>query len=91
MNHFFARRFEEAEHWSRRSVAEMPTFTFSRRLHAAALAHLGRLDEARHGVRELLKLQPNSTIARSSTSCFRLPHMYDLYLGGLRLAELPEN
>jgi TolB-like protein len=90
MNHFFDRQFEDAERWSRRSIAEMPTFTFSRRLHAASLAHLGHLDEARHDIDELLKLQPNSTIVRSSTSRFRLPHMYDLYLGGLRLAGLPE-
>ncbi|HTR87213.1 MAG TPA: BTAD domain-containing putative transcriptional regulator [Reyranella sp.] len=90
MNHFFARRFEEAERWSLRALSEMPTFTFARRLHAASLAHLGRLEEARADVRALLEVQPNSTLTRSRTSNFRWPYMYDLYIGGLQLAGLPE-
>jgi adenylate cyclase len=90
MAHFFARRFEQAEHWSRRSLADNPTWAGTRRYHAAALAELGRLDEARAEIAALLQVQPNSSIARSRLNSFRHGWMYDLYLGALRAAGLPE-
>ena len=40
--------------------------------------------------REVLKHQPNSSLARSRLSSFRHEWMYDLYLDGLRKAGLPE-
>ena len=90
MAHFHAGRFAEAESWSRRALAERPSWNVARRYHAASLAHLGRLDEARAEIVELLRLQPNSTLARSRLSRFGKPHMYDQYIGGLALAGLPE-
>ena len=84
------RRFGEAEHWSRRSLADNPTWAGTRRYHAAALAELGRLDEARAEIAALLQVQPNSSIARSRLNSFRHGWMYDLYLGALRAAGLPE-
>jgi adenylate cyclase len=91
MAHFFAYRFEEAAHWARRSLDEKPEWAGTRRYHAAALAQLGRIEEARDEIAELLLIQPNSSIARSRANSFRHDWMYDLYLGALRAAGLPES
>ena len=40
---------------------------------------------------ELLKMQPNSSLARSQLNSFRYDWMYDLYLDALRIAGLPES
>ena len=88
--HFFARRFEDAVHWGRRAIALAPAANVARRCVAAALAHLGRLDEARAEIAALLEHQPNASLARSSLSSFRHAWMYELYLGGLGKAGLPE-
>ena len=88
--HFFARRFDDAIHWGRRALAITPAANIARRHVAAALAHLGRLDEARAEIAELLKHQPNASLARSRHSSFRHDWMYELYLDGLRKAGLRE-
>jgi adenylate cyclase len=90
MAHFFAGRFAEAEQWGRRALTESAEWNVTRRFHAASLALLGRIEEAKAEVKELLLLQPNSSLARSRTSNFRHPRMYELYIEGLRLAGLPE-
>ena len=88
--HFFARRFEECIAWGRRAVEEAGGANIARRHVAAALAHLGRTKEAKAEIAEVLKRQPNSSLARSRLSSFRHQWMYDLYLEGLRKAGLPE-
>ena len=45
--HFFARRFEECVAWGRRAVGEAAGANIARRHVAAALAHLGRIKEAK--------------------------------------------
>jgi adenylate cyclase len=89
--HFFARRFEDCVAWGRRAVAESPGANIARRHVAAALAHLGRIEEAKAEIAEVLKHQPTSSLARSRLSSFRHEWMYDLYLEGLRKAGLPES
>ena len=89
--HFFARRFEDAVYWARRMAAETIVQSPTRRFAAAALAHLGRPDEARAEIAEVLKLQPNSSLARSRQSSFAQAWMLELYIDGLRKAGLPEN
>ncbi len=88
--HFFARRFEACINWGRRATDEAAGANIARRHVAAALAHLGRIKEAKAEIKEVLKRQPNSSLARSRLSSFRHPWMYDLYLEGLRKAGLPE-
>ena len=90
MAHFHAGRFGEAERWSRLAMAERMNWNVARRYHAASLAHLGRLDEARAEILDLLAVQPSSSLTRSRGSRFRFPYMYEQYIGGLRLAGLPE-
>ena len=88
--HFFAQRFEETVHWGRRVLDEWPSHNETRRYLAAALAHLGRTDEARRVIAELLDIQPNASLRRSGLSKFRYPWMLNLYIDGLKLAGLPE-
>ena len=88
--HLFARRFDDAIYWGRRALTVTPAANVARRHVAAALAHLGRLDEARAEIAELLKYQPNASLARSRHSSFRHDWMYELYLDGLRKAGLRE-
>jgi adenylate cyclase len=89
--HLLARRFEDAENACRRGIAHMPRNTPSRRILASALAHLGRMDEARVVATELLALQPGATLSFSRRfPRFRHEWMTDLFVEGLRLAGLPE-
>jgi adenylate cyclase len=88
--HFFAQRFEETIRLARRILDEWPAHNISRRYLAAALAHLGRLDEATEVIEELRAQQPNSCLTRSRQSGYRHKWMLDLYIDGLKLAGLPE-
>jgi TolB-like protein/two-component SAPR family response regulator len=86
--HFFARRFEECVHWGKRAMAINPSANIARRGVAAALAHLGRIDEAKAEIKELLRQQPNLSMARERLSSLRHEWMYALYLDGLLKAGL---
>jgi adenylate cyclase len=88
--HFFARRFEESVRWGKRTMAITPDANIARWITAAALGHLGRLDEARVEIDKILALHPIATLARARRASFRYDWMYDLYLDGLRKAGLPE-
>jgi adenylate cyclase len=56
-----------------------------------ALAHLGRLDEARAELSRTLAIDPKLTIAGyRARSHFMAPEVLELYVDGLRLAGLPE-
>ena len=57
----------------------------------AALALLGRTDEARAEMAELLKLQPDLGSAYiEATYPFKIPDEREFFLKALRLAGLPE-
>ena len=88
--HLFARRFEECVHWARRATAITPQARIPQWCAAAALGHLGRLDEARGEIERILALHPIATLARARIASFRHDWMYELYLDGLRKAGLPE-
>jgi len=85
---------QEAVVWLRRSIETNRNFPLSHFALAAALAHLGQLDEARSAVRAGLALQPDFTISRfragyaSDNSAFLagLKRMCD----GMRKAGIPE-
>ena len=88
--HFFAGHFEETVTLTGRVLIEVPTHNVARRYRAAALAHLGRIDEAKGVVAELLKAQPTSSLRTSRSTRFHDPQMAELYLTGLEKAGLPE-
>jgi adenylate cyclase len=56
----------------------VPTHNVARRYRAAALGHLGRIDEARAVIADLLNAQPSSNLRSSRSSVFRDPRMSEL-------------
>jgi TolB-like protein/Flp pilus assembly protein TadD len=61
--HLVARRFKQAIEWADRALPDQPRFTPTMRIKAAALAHLGRLDEARAELSRVLAINPKLTVA----------------------------
>jgi adenylate cyclase len=88
--HFRARRYEDVVEWTRRSIRGNPRFSYNRAILAAAYAHLGRLDEARAEVEELLRVQPGFSLAFARERSVSDPEYRDHYLDGLRKAGLKE-
>jgi adenylate cyclase len=90
--HLAARRFEEAIEWADRALHEQPRLVPAMRSKAVALAHLGRLNEARAELGRVLAIDPKLTIAgyRSYSHPYQVPEVLELMVSGLRLAGLPE-
>jgi adenylate cyclase len=90
--HLAARRFEQAIEWADRSLYNQPRVATARRVKIIALAHLGRLVEARAELGRLLAIDPRLTLswyrAFLTPSC--APEFVELMITGLRLAGLPE-
>jgi adenylate cyclase len=87
--HLLLEEFEEAVSWGRRALDNNPNYTPSHRALAAALAHLGRVEEARAVGTRLLALVPDFT-PFNEKRLFRKSGKLPLILEGLRLAGLPE-
>ena len=87
------RRHEEAVEWARRSQRQ-PSVGHVFWLHAheaAALAHLGRVDEARAVLARVHAINPTfSATFIDAVLPFRNPADRDHYIDGLRKAGLPE-
>jgi adenylate cyclase len=88
--HFQANRYEDAVEWAKRSIRANPRFFFSRAVLAASYGHLGRGDEARAAVEELLRVQPGYSLTFVREGSVDAPAYRDHYLDGLRKAGLPE-
>jgi adenylate cyclase len=89
--HFAAGRFEGAAAAARLASQSNPRFSVPHMLQAAALAALGRREEARTAVRRLLELQPGTNVATVilSARCVNPKHIHALE-DALRRAGLPE-
>jgi len=90
MRHLIAGHFDEAVTWGRRAMVEEPERSSPRRFVAAALGHLGRIDEARGEISGILRRQPASSLARSRQVSFQPAWAREIYVDGLALAGLPE-
>ena len=90
--HLVARRFEQAIEWADRALHDQPRLVTAMRVKVAALAHLGRLDEARAELGRVLAIDPKLTIAgyRAYAHFYQVPEILELMVTGLRLAGLPE-
>jgi adenylate cyclase len=89
--HLAARHFEQAIEWFDRALHDQPRLVPAMRFKTVALAHLGRLDEARTELSRLLAVGPKLTIARyREYAHFQAPEFLELVVTGLRLAGLPE-
>jgi tetratricopeptide (TPR) repeat protein len=88
----FAGRYDEAIRWSERAAA-IPNRQYWTTAHrVVALGHLGRTAEAAVAVADLLQECPHFTVAYAARKLFFLKRadQLDLYLDGLRRAEVPE-
>jgi len=83
--------------WAAQALREHSTNVVALRYRTAALALLGRLDEARQAVDRLLVLSPELTISRARRHIevqmknpFKRAGVAEAYYDGLRRAGLPE-
>ena len=88
--HFIAERYDEAVAWAKKVIAERPETPAGHRLLAASLAQLGKMEEARRVIEDLLSLTPGmtATLLRNITY-FKKPADFDRYINALRKAGLP--
>ena len=90
MAHFVRGRFDEACHAARRSVQANPAHSITYVQLAAALAKLGRLEEARAAAARVLELHPTFRYSRQFTGVNCAPALAELLGDALRAAGLPE-
>jgi adenylate cyclase len=87
---YMARRYEESVRAGRRALVFAPQSNIARKYVATSLAQLGRTDEARAEIAELLKHQPGASLAFFQQQPFRHKWMTELHMEGLRKAGLRE-
>ena len=85
---YFAQRFEESIKAGRRALAFTPKNNTARKFVAISLAQLGRGGEARAEIAELIKHQPDASLAAFRLQGFRHKWMQELHVEGLRKAGL---
>ncbi|MFO1061751.1 MAG: adenylate/guanylate cyclase domain-containing protein [Dongiaceae bacterium] len=88
--HFVAGRYAEAVIWTQKGLSRQPHATWSLRVLVPALAHAGRLEEARQSLARLLESHPGLTIAKVRESLSFGPGTMERIAGGLRKAGLAE-
>jgi adenylate cyclase len=89
--HLAAQRFEQGIEWANRALHDQPRYPTAMRVKVVALAHLGRLDEARAELGRMLAINPKLTIAGfREYARFMAPENLELNVTGLRLVGLPE-
>ena len=85
---YMARRYQESVRAGRRALVFAPQSNIARKYVATSLAQLGRTDEARAEIAELLKHQPGASLADFQQQPFRHKWMQELHMEGLRKAGL---
>ena len=90
-SHLLLEEWDEAIAWGFRSVESNPNYTVSYRALASALAHAGRLDDAKGIVARLRALVPALSLSNlAEATVFKHSGRLDLILEGLRAAGVPE-
>jgi len=82
--HYFARRFDEAVEWGRKSIQQRLGFIAGQRILCASLAQAGRTEELHAAMARLLDLQPNVSIAWLEEHVPYTPRAIAHYLDGMR-------
>jgi adenylate cyclase len=90
--HYATENYEEAVKWAKMSLSENWAYTATHRFLAAALAALGRLDEARDAASNLMTLEPSFRLQvyEKSRQPFAHPDIAARLLEHLRKAGLPD-
>ena len=87
---FDLERYEEAFDWAQRARLSPHPRTMTFAVFAAVLAKLGRQDEARAAVNDLLAHAPRLSYAKYRENLFGTPKVMERLAGALREAGLPE-
>jgi adenylate cyclase len=91
MAHMFLHDWPEALKWLRRAVATNRYDAPGYRFLAVTLVQCGEIEAARHVIRDLLAIDPLSSVSRSQVlTGYRDPEPRRLYIESLRQAGLPE-
>jgi len=90
LGHFLRGRYEEAATTMRRGIRSKPGFSISHMFLAAALAKLGRTDEARHAAERVLQLQPNFSSGGQCAGIGCVPALAAPLIEAMRAAGLPD-
>ena len=85
---YVAERYDDVVRNASEAIRSNPDYVALYRQPGAALAMLGREDEARHDIKEVLRLVPGNTVKRVRGMPFWLD--IEPFLNGLRKAGLPE-
>jgi adenylate cyclase len=88
--HFVAGRFEKSAVAANRSVQANPRFSPPYWMRTAALANLGRVDEAKMIAQRLIEVQPQFTISSITSAPFANPEILAALGNALRGVGLPE-
>jgi adenylate cyclase len=90
--HLAAGQYEAAVEWADRSLRQFPRYTPTNRYKVIALAHLGRIAEARAALERELELRPGLTIAavKGMYAATLAPELLAVFVEGYRKAGLPE-
>jgi adenylate cyclase len=89
--HFLLKEFDEAIAAGRRAIESNPNYTVPYRTVASALAHAGRIDEARGLIARLAVLVPDLSLSTlPELVVYKHSGGLDLILEGLRMAGVPE-
>jgi Flp pilus assembly protein TadD len=88
--HYLARRYEESVQAGKRALALAAQNNTARKYVAISLAQLGRIEEARVEIAELLKHQPDASLTLFRQHGFQHKWMHELHMEGLRKAGLRE-
>jgi tetratricopeptide (TPR) repeat protein len=90
-SHLGARRYDDAVAWAQRSLRQRPDYVFAWGILAASQAQLGHAEEARTAFEEMLRQQPELSVAALGQF---LSHAdadwFERFIDGLRKAGLPE-
>lgn len=84
--HFFESKFGEAEQFTRRALEMSPGHPISLRYLTAALAQMGRLDEAKQVAQLLQSTHWDARRAHLNHTGYRSPKKRDFLFAGLRMA-----
>ncbi|MFQ5954413.1 MAG: tetratricopeptide repeat protein [Kiloniellales bacterium] len=88
---FITGRYDEVVQVAGSMLRENPRLVSAYRQRAASLAHLGRENEARRDIEDLLRLLPGLTVSQVRTQIpIKEPEAMERWLDGLRKAGLPE-
>jgi TolB-like protein/Flp pilus assembly protein TadD len=91
MAHMFARRFDVACAWAEKASRELPNILRVSAFSAASYALAGRMDEARHAIEHVRRIDASLRISNvEGWVVLRRPEDLATFVEGLRRAGLPE-